>query len=164
MSAGISVEAMQEAIREYKGAPHRLELVREISGVCWYNDSIATAPERTIAAIQSFSEPIVLMLGGKDKNLPWEDLIDLVNHRVDHLVVFGQLSDKIMAYYRGNTTFRVPQTIDQCKTLEQAVKVAADRSQPGDVVLLAPGGTSFDEFKDFEERGEKFREWVWNLS
>ncbi len=163
-SAGFSIEAMKEAICEFKGAPHRLELVRSLNGVSWYNDSIATAPERTIAAIQSFTEPIVLLVGGKDKDLPWDNLIALINQRVDHLIVFGHLAEKIMGFYQGKRNCAFPQTIDQCERLEQAVNIAAERSQPGDIVLLAPGGTSFDEFKDFEERGAKYREWVCKLT
>ena len=95
-AAGLNLDAMLEAIDNFHGVPHRLELVRELHGVKWYNDSIATAPERTMAAIRSFDEPIVLMLGGKDKDLPWEDLAELVRERVDHVVVFGQAAEKIL--------------------------------------------------------------------
>jgi len=163
-SAGFSIDAIREAVCEFKGAPHRLELVRSLNGISWYNDSIATAPERTIAAIQSFTEPIVLLVGGKDKDLPWDNLIALINQRVDHLIVFGNLADKIMSFYKGKRNCASPQTIDQCDRLEQAVNIAVERAQPGDIVLLAPGGTSFDEFKDFEERGTKYREWVCKLT
>ena len=76
---------------------HRLEFVREWNGAQWYNDSIATAPERTMAAIHSFTEPIVLLLGGRDKNLPWEDLAALVRQRVQHVVLFGEAAEKISA-------------------------------------------------------------------
>ena len=96
-AAGLTLDAMLEAIDNFHGVPHRLELVRELHGVKWYNDSIATAPERTMAAIRSFDEPIVLMLGGKDKDLPWEDLAELVRERVDHVVVFGQAAEKILS-------------------------------------------------------------------
>ncbi len=79
------------------GVEHRLEFVRELHGVRWYNDSIATAPERVIAAIHSFEEPLILILGGRDKNLSWTELATLVSQRVKHLIVFGEAVDKIIA-------------------------------------------------------------------
>jgi UDP-N-acetylmuramoylalanine--D-glutamate ligase len=142
---------------------HRLELVRSQEGVSWYNDSIATAPERAMAAIRSFEEPIVLLLGGRDKNLPWEDLAKLVHERVDHVVIFGEAADKIDRALQAEKAPR-PFSLKRVDTLRQAVLEADRVAEPGDVVLLSPGGTSFDEFKDFEERGEKYRLWVQELS
>jgi UDP-N-acetylmuramoylalanine--D-glutamate ligase len=164
LAAGLPVQAVQEGVRGFSGVPHRLELVREFNGARWYNDSIATAPERTMAAIKAFDEPLVLLLGGKDKNLPWEDLASLVHDRVDHVVVFGHASEKILAALGPQTANRRPYSLVQCQHLQQAVQAAADVAETGDVVLLSPGGTSFDEFKDFEERGESFRTWVNKLS
>jgi UDP-N-acetylmuramoylalanine--D-glutamate ligase len=143
---------------------HRLEFVRTWHGAAWYNDSIATAPERTIAAIRSFSEPIVLLLGGRDKDLPWEELAALVHERVDHVVLFGEAAEKIAAALGRQAKGRRPYTLQRCPGLEKAVQAAAGVAAEGDVVLLAPGGTSYDEFKDFEERGEAFRKWVSVLS
>jgi UDP-N-acetylmuramoylalanine--D-glutamate ligase len=164
-AAGLSLDAMLEAIEGFHGVPHRLELVRELRGVKWYNDSIATAPERTIAAIRSFEEPIVLMLGGKDKNLPWEELAGLVRERVDHVVVFGQAAEKILgALADSKSGAQRPYSIHHCDGLQEATRQAADVAEPGDVVLLSPGGTSFDQFNDFAERGEWFRKWVQELS
>ena len=94
-AAGFPLDAMLEAVEEFRGVPHRLELVRELRGVRWYNDSIATAPERSMAAIRAFDEPIVLLLGGRDKDLPWEELMQLVSERVDHVVLFGEAAEKI---------------------------------------------------------------------
>jgi UDP-N-acetylmuramoylalanine--D-glutamate ligase len=163
-AAGFPLDAMLEAVEEFRGVPHRLEFVRELRGARWYNDSIATAPERSIAAIRAFEEPLVLLLGGRDKNLPWEDLIHLAANRVDHLVIFGEAAEKIQKTMirlgLGKTRF----TVSHAKGLHEAILLAADVAEPGDVVLLAPGGTSFDEFKDFEERGERFRAWVQELS
>ena len=156
LAAGWTLDSMLEAAEEFRGVPHRLELVRELRGVRWYNDSIATAPERTMAAIRSFEEPIVLLLGGRDKDLAWDDLAELVRIRVKHVVLFGEAADKIaQALAQGGVT-----TVSRCETLEQAVSRAAEVAQSGDVVLLSPGGTSFDAFKDFAERGERFKEWV----
>lgn len=163
-AAGLSLDAMLEAIDSFHGVPHRLELVRELHGVKWYNDSIATAPERTMAAIRSFDEPIVLMLGGKDKDLPWEDLAVLVREQVDHVVVFGQAAEKILgALADPNSGEKRPYSIQRSDGLQEAVRQAAELAEPGDVVLLSPGGTSFDQFNDFAERGEWFRKWVQEL-
>jgi UDP-N-acetylmuramoylalanine--D-glutamate ligase len=163
-AAGFPLDAMLEAVEEFQGVEHRLEFVRELRGVRWYNNTIATAPERTIAAIRSFDEPIVLLLGGRDKDLPWEDLIQLANERVDHIVLFGEAAEKIGKTIEqlGSSPKRF--TVARAGGLQEAVHLAAEVAQTGDVVLLSPGGTSFDEFKDFAERGERFRTWVRELS
>jgi UDP-N-acetylmuramoylalanine--D-glutamate ligase len=164
-AAGLSLDAMLEAVDNFYGVPHRLELVRELHGAKWYNDSIATAPERTMAAIRSFDEPIVLMLGGKDKDLPWEDLAELVRERVDHVVVFGQAAEKILGTLGGSGIRKKrPYSIQRSENLQEAIRQAAEVAESGDVVLLSPGGTSFDQFNDFAERGEWFRKWVQELS
>lgn len=163
-AAGFSVEAMQAGIAGFSGVAHRLEFVRALKGAAWYNDSIATAPERTMAAIHSFGEPLVLLLGGRDKNLPWEDLAALIAQRVDHVIIFGEAAEKIMAAIGGGSNGQKRYSVKRCKGLHEAVLAAAEVVAPGDVVLLSPGGTSYDEFKDFEERGEYFRQWVSKLS
>jgi UDP-N-acetylmuramoylalanine--D-glutamate ligase len=132
--------------------------------VRWYNDSIATAPERTIADIRAFDEPIVLLLGGRDKNLPWEELLQLVSERVDHVVLFGEAAEKIQKTVSSLGLRENRFTVTRADGLQDAVLKAAEVAESGDVVLLSPGGTSFDEFKDFEERGERFRKWVQELS
>jgi UDP-N-acetylmuramoylalanine--D-glutamate ligase len=162
-ASGFPLDAMLAAVEDFRGVPHRLELVRELRGVRWYNDSTATAPERSMAAIHAFEEPIVLLLGGRDKNLPWEELMQLVSQRVEHVVLFGEAAEKIQKTaerlgLRGNHV-----SIARANHLHEAVLQAAELAKPGDVVLLSPGGTSFDEFKDFAERGERFREWVQEL-
>lgn len=162
-AAGFKLDDMLEAVEEFRGVPHRLELVRELHGVRWYNDSIATAPERAAAAVHAFTEPIVLMLGGRDKNLPWGELAKLIHERVDHVVVFGEagkMIQKTVTGYSGVGSVDVR----HAQTLKEAVMLAAEVASAGDVVLLSPGGTSFDEFKDFAERGEAFRKWVLELS
>ncbi len=163
-AAGLPVEAIRAGIQDFHGVAHRLELVREWNGARWYNDSIATAPERSLAAIRAFDEPIVLLLGGRDKNLPWEELAALLHERVDHLVLFGEAADKINAALGMTVPGGRPFTLARCAGLEEAVQAAAGVAAAGDVVLLSPGGTSFDEFRDFEERGEVFRKWVSELS
>jgi UDP-N-acetylmuramoylalanine--D-glutamate ligase len=159
-AAGFPLDSMLEVVDGFCGVPHRLELVRELRGVRWYNDSIATAPERSMAAIRAFDEPIVLLLGGRDKDLPWEDLMRLVGERVDHVVLFGEAAEKIQKTAEGLGLGVNSSTITRTDGLHEAVTRAAEVAESGDVVLLSPGGTSFDEFKDFAERGERFREWV----
>jgi UDP-N-acetylmuramoylalanine--D-glutamate ligase len=139
-------------------------LVRELHGVRWYNDSMASAPERSIAAIRAFDEPIVLLLGGRDKDLPWEDLMQLASVRVDHIVLFGEAAEKIQKTVHSLGLGSKRFTVTRVNHLHEAVVKAAELAEAGDVVLLSPGGTSFDEFKDFAERGERFRAWVQELS
>ncbi len=165
-AAGIPLAALPEAVQGFRGVPHRLEFVRSWGGADWYNDSIATAPERAMAAMRSFDEPLVLLAGGRDKDLPWEDFAALVRQRVDHLIVFGEAAGKILAALEiapSPLGQAERLTIQRCNGLREAVQAAARVIQPGDVVLLAPGGTSFDEFQDFEERGECFVQWVKEL-
>jgi UDP-N-acetylmuramoylalanine--D-glutamate ligase len=163
-AAGFVPDAMIQAVRDFRGVPHRLEFVRELRGVRWYNDSIATAPERSMAAIRAFDEPIVLLLGGRDKDLPWEELMKLASNRVDHVVLFGEAAEKIEKTANSLGCRDKRFTVTRADHLHDAVLKAAEVAKPGDVVLLSPGGTSFDEFKDFAERGEYFRTWVQELS
>ncbi|HXD10492.1 MAG TPA: UDP-N-acetylmuramoyl-L-alanine--D-glutamate ligase, partial [Anaerolineales bacterium] len=163
-AAGFPLDAMLAAVEDFRGVPHRLELVRELNGVRWYNNSIASAPERTIAVIHAFDEPIVLMLGGRDKKLPWEGLLLLANERVDHVVLFGEAAEKIQKTVDSLGLGKMRFTLSRVNGLHEAVIKAAEVAEAGDVVLLSPGGTSFDEFKDFEERGERFKSWVQELS
>ncbi|HEX9388784.1 MAG TPA: UDP-N-acetylmuramoyl-L-alanine--D-glutamate ligase [Anaerolineales bacterium] len=162
-ASGFPLDAMLEAVEDFRGVPHRLELVRELRGVRWYNDSIATTPERSMAAIRAFKEPIVLLLGGRDKNLPWEELMQLVSERVDHVVLFGEAAEKIQKTADSLGLREDRFSVTRVEGLHEAVLRAAELAETGDVVLLSPGGTSFDEFKDFAERGERFRAWVLEL-
>jgi UDP-N-acetylmuramoylalanine--D-glutamate ligase len=163
---GVSVEAMHHVCTTFTGVSHRLEWVGDVDGVHYYNDSIATTPERTVAALRSFAEPIVLLLGGRDKHLPWEQAAQMVLTRTRHVVLFGEASGLIAGALTAASTRdkgvqdgrRPP--IHRCVTLDDAVAVAACVASPGDVVLLSPGCTSFDSFTDFAERGERFRQLV----
>ncbi len=162
-AAGFNTADMENGIKGFAGVDHRLEYVGNVNGATWYNDSIATAPERTMAAIRSFTEPLVLLIGGRDKKLPWEDLAELIKNRVDHVIVFGELAPKVLSVLSKVQNGVSGFTIDHAAGLSEAVKMAFERSEPDDVVLLSPGGTSYDEFEDFEERGECFRTLVKNL-
>jgi UDP-N-acetylmuramoylalanine--D-glutamate ligase len=164
-AAGLPISAMQAGVEGFTGIPHRLEFVRSWRGADWYNDSIATAPERSMAAIRSFVEPLVLLAGGRDKDLPWDEFAHLVRQRVDHLILFGEARAVINQALSSTNGLAGKQalTIHECRGLREAVRVACEVVEPGDVVLLSPGGTSFDEFYDFEERGEAFKRWVREL-
>jgi len=158
-SVGIPAEAMRQAIRTFRGVEHRQELVRTLNGVRYVNDSIATAPERVLAALASFNEPLILLAGGRDKEMQWDEWTRQVTQRVKHVVLFGDLAEMLekrlaAAGYRQMT---------RVEGLETAVSTAAALAQPGDMVLLSPGGTSFDAFDDFAQRGERFRALVENL-
>jgi len=163
-AVGLPAEAMRAAVEGFTGVAHRLEFVRRWGGADWYNDSIATAPERAMAAIRSFDEPLVLLAGGRDKKLPWADFADLVHRRVDHLILFGEAVELIRQAVGESGTGERPYTITRCPCLKDAVQAANALVEPGDVVLLSPGGTSYDEFRDFEARGEAYRTWVRELT
>jgi UDP-N-acetylmuramoylalanine--D-glutamate ligase len=161
-AAAVSVEALAAGIAEFRALPHRLEPVGEIGGASYFNDSIATSPERSIAALLAFSEPIVLLAGGRDKHLPMEDWANLIRQRVHHLVVFGEAAQLIA---RAVREAGLPAgAIIQVQSLDEAVAAATEVARPGDVVLLSPGCTSYDAFFDFEARGELFRQLVGSKS
>ncbi|GAC1430916.1 MAG: UDP-N-acetylmuramoyl-L-alanine--D-glutamate ligase [Chloroflexota bacterium] len=171
---GIAVAAIVEVLRSFRGVPHRLELVRESGGVRWYNDSIATAPERTLAALDVFAgTPVVLLAGGRDKHLPWEELAARMVRDCRAVLVFGEAAGLIRSHVLAAWQAAIaagqahrlsgPDAVEDCGTLDEAVERAARRARAGDVVLLSPGGTSYDMFKDFEERGARFRQLVEGL-
>jgi UDP-N-acetylmuramoylalanine--D-glutamate ligase len=165
--ADLPVEALRLVATTFRGVEHRLELVREHDCVRWYNDSIATSPERTVAALQSFDSPIVLLGGGRDKHLAWDDMAALTWRKVRHLILFGEAAGLIETAMRNSKEAALdspyPTHIHQVGTLAKAVELAAGLAQPGDVVLLSPGGTSFDAYRDFTARGEHFRDLVRGL-
>lgn len=150
-SAGVALEAIAEGIRLFDGVPHRLEIVRRVNDVQYVNDSIATAPERALAALAAFDEPVILLAGGRDKDMAWGQWARQVSRRVKHVVLFGELAP-LLAHHLADSA---PST--QVDTLAEAVQVAHGKASAGDVVLLSPGGTSFDGYTDFVERGEHFR-------
>ena len=153
--AGFPLEAMARAVRSFTGVAHRLEIVGRAGGATWVNDSIATSPERAIAGLRSFSEPVVLLMGGRDKNLDLDGLRELSRSRCRAVVCFGESGPLFFSAMK--------EAVTDCllvSTLDEAVSAAADRAQAGDVVLLSPAGTSFDAYPNFEARGEAFRQLV----
>lgn len=160
-AAGVPPEAMQATIRDFRGVAHRLENVRTVDGVLYVNDSIATAPERVVAALHSYDEPLVLLAGGRDKKLDWEPMIALALQKARHIVAFGEAGEIVENTVRKFAPDAPPLT--RVATLEAAVAAAREVAQPGDVVLLSPGGTSYDAYVDFVERGLHFRQLVQSL-
>lgn len=160
-AAGVRPDVMADTIRDFQGVAHRLEMVRVVSDVTYVNDSIATAPERVLAALRSYEEPLVLLLGGKDKNLPWEEMLTLALHKSRHIITFGHVGDQIVEKIRALSGS--DKSVTRVDTLDEAVRRAAEMAQPGDVVLLSPGGTSYDAYVDFAARGEHFRRLVMQL-
>jgi UDP-N-acetylmuramoylalanine--D-glutamate ligase len=164
-AAGAQVEAMTSAVTSFSGVEHRLELVEEIEGVRYYNDSIATSPDRAMAALNSFVEPIILLAGGREKHLPLEGLAKLILRRVKSLVLFGEaaplLEQAVIKAQREESGHEVP--IYLSSNLIEAVQIAFRISQTGDIVLLSPACTSFDMYRDFAERGDHFKALVRGL-
>jgi UDP-N-acetylmuramoylalanine--D-glutamate ligase len=156
-SAGLDTRVIAKAVREFTPVPHRIELVDSIDGVSYYNDSIATTPERTIAALRSFEEAVVLLVGGRHKNLPLDDLAREAS-RCRAAVCFGEAGLLLAEALRNATT------VEQVATLAEAVAAAKALAKPGDVVLLAPACTSYDAYDNFEQRGEDFRRIVGSLA
>ena len=160
----VEPEVQAKAIQNFKGVAHRLEFVREIDGVKWYNDSIGTSPTRTIAGLNSFDEKIVLIAGGYDKHLDYEPIAEPILKKVKTLILIGQTSTKIFnAVKQKEEEQNVKIDIYKANTLEDAVQKAKEYAKPNQVILFSPASASFDMFKNFEERGNKFKELVKNL-
>jgi UDP-N-acetylmuramoylalanine--D-glutamate ligase len=164
-AAGAEIPAMSEVARAFHGVAHRLEVISDTGNVTWINDSIATSPERTIAAIRSFDptkQSIILLAGGKDKNLPWDTFASEAVGRINFLIGFGQSGPMIVRTVQERARF-LQQKAPNCavvQRLDEAVELAARVAGSNSVILLSPGGTSFDAYQDFEERGEHFRQLV----
>jgi UDP-N-acetylmuramoylalanine--D-glutamate ligase len=158
--AGLQNESILAGIRGFKGVSHRLEIMVKHKGVTWINDSIATAPERTMAAINAFDGPLVLMLGGRDKKLPWNDLAALIHKRVCNVVLFGEAASLIERSLKESPEGSILEAVYKETNLENAVATAYKIVRSGETVLFSPGGTSYDEFKDFSERGERLKQWL----
>ena len=157
----VSVDSQIKAITNFTGVNHRLEFVKEINGAKWYNDSIASSPTRTIAGLNSFDENIVLITGGYDKHLDYTPIAEPIINKVSKLILLGQTSDKIYnAVIESLQVHEKELDIFKVETLEEAINKAKEVSKKGDVVLFSPASASFDMFKNFEERGNKFKQIV----
>ena len=156
MHMGVPVECIRKAIAEFKAVEHRIEFVREVHGVRYYNDSKGTNPDAAIKAVQAMVTPTVVIGGGYDKQSSYEEWIDSFGDTVKCLVLLGATADKIEATARraGFTN------IIRVASLEEAVKVSAAQAQSGEAVLLSPACASWDMFKSYEQRGTLFKEYV----
>ena len=154
-----------DAIKKFKPVEHRIELVKEINKVKWYNDSASSSPSRTLSGINAFKENIILIAGGYDKNLDYSPLAKPIIEKVKSLILIGQTSGKIFDAVK-NELEKENKTIDihMCNTLDEAVTLANKTAKPGDVVLFSPASASFDMFKNFADRGNTFKNLVRKLS
>lgn len=162
---GAKVEAIRRAVTTFTGVPHRLELVRERQGVRYYNDSIATTPARAMAGLNAFETPVVLIAGGYDKKLPFDEFGKAVVKRAKAVVLLGVTADQIQQAieHGAQGLYRKAPPVVRVASLDEAVKEAARLAEPGDVVLLSPACASYDLFLNFEERGQRFRDLVRGL-
>lgn len=162
----VKKESIVKVLTTFKGVEHREEFVRELNGVKWYNDSIGSSPTRTIAGLASFKTKVVLIAGGYDKHLDYTDMGKYILDHVKVLILMGQTKEKIKEATLSELKKRecsVNLPIIECNTLEEAIISASENSKSGDIVFFSPASASFDMFKNFVERGKKFKEIVNNL-
>ena len=149
-------ETIRTFARSFGGVEHRIELCRERRGVRWYNDSIASSPSRTMAGLRSFPEKVILIAGGKDKGVSYGPLGPVINDHVKCLILCGATAGAIRRAAEEAENFRGLEILE-AEDYPAAVALADSRAKAGDVVLLSPASTSFDRFKNFEERGRTFK-------
>ncbi len=160
----VPIDEAIKTIKEFKGVEHRIELVRKINEVKWYNDSASSSPTRTLSGLNAFDEEIILIAGGYDKNLDYTPLAKPIINKVKALILIGQTSDKIFKAVKKELDMQNKNLdIYQCDTLEQVVELAKGIAKPGQIVLFSPASASFDMFKNFADRGSKFKNLVNNL-
>lgn len=159
-SIGIKAEMIASAIREFKGVEHRLEFVTEKKGVKYYNDSIATNPDATIAALNAMTGPTILIAGGYDKNLPFDKLAPVIKQKTRSVILLGATAGKIESLLKkqGETA-----EITRVSSLNEAVQTGQQQSRQGDTVLFSPACASYDMFRNFAERGQLFKKAVQEL-
>jgi UDP-N-acetylmuramoylalanine--D-glutamate ligase len=164
---GVSAAAIGRAVEEFQGVPHRLEFVAHANDVDYYNDSIATTPQRTLAALRSFGQPLVLLLGGREKHLPLDDMAREACRRCRAVIFFGEAGPLLEQAVQRAAAARPPDDRPQLvrvASLAEAVDTSQVLARPGDAVLLSPACTSFDAYDNFEERGAHFRRLVLALA
>ena len=144
---GVDTDTIKEVIQEFKGVEHRIEFVRELNGVKYYNDSKGTNVDSTVVALKSFEKPVILLAGGHDKHTGFKEIIPYLN-KVKHMFVFGETKKEIKSIYKDAI---------ECEDMKEALFKASQISNSGDIVLLSPMCSSYDQFKNFEERGEIFK-------
>lgn len=159
----VSIDTIVKVANTFGGVEHRIEFVRELDGVRWYNDSIATSPTRTIAGLNSFDKKLIVIAGGYDKNIPYEPLAPVINERVKVLILMGDTAQKIKNAVLNCANYNVDIKIHEVSDMEQAVEKAKEIAVSGDVVTLSPASASFDKYPNFEVRGNHFKDIVKSL-
>lgn len=160
-SSLVDMDIAVDAIKEFKPVEHRIEFIRELDGVKWYNDSASSSPSRTLSGINAFKEDIILIAGGYDKNLDYTPLAKPIIKKVKSLILIGQTSGKIFDVVKLELERENKELdIHMCETLEETVNIAKKVVKPGQVVLFSPASASFDMFKNFADRGNQFKELV----
>lgn len=161
---GIPEDAIADGLRNFKGLPHRIEFVRTVHGVEYYNDSFSSAPSATIAAIKSFTKNEIIVLGGIDKGADFHDLIETIriHPNIKEVLLIGEIRHKLHLLLKeaGVTT---KTTVFDGRTMPEIVEYLSHTAEPNDLVLLSPGCASFDMFRDFYDRGDQFRAEVQSL-
>lgn len=161
----VGIEAMRHVAKTFPGVEHRTEFVRELDEVKWYNDSIATSPTRVIAALNAFPQKIIMIGGGYDKKVPFDDMANLICTKVKNLILMGMTAQKIQEAVMADPLYdstNLP--IQRVDNMEEAVTAAQRVAKPGDIIALLPAGASFDLYPMFEVRGQHFKSLVNALS
>ena len=154
----VPAASIKAVATNFMGVEHRIEFVRSVNGVKYYNDSIASSPTRTIAGLNSFSQKIILIAGGYDKKVPFEPLAPEILKNVKLLILMGQTADAIEKTVRAAKGFEKSGIIiERAQNMQQAVEIAAAGAVSGDIVSLSPACASFDAYENFEKRGEHFK-------
>lgn len=158
---GADKKKLREAVSSFQGLEHRMQFVAEIDGVRWYNDSKATTPVSTMAALNGIEEPKILIAGGYDKQIGFEELGRCIANRCKAVVLIGQTADKILDAVKAEGPSKT--VVQKAASMEEAVFLCSKMAQKGDVVLMSPACASYDMFKNYQERGNDFRQAVLNL-
>ncbi len=157
----VGAEEIRKVAKEFMGVEHRIEFVRELDGVRYYNDSIATSPTRTIAGLKSFENNVILLAGGYDKHIPFEPMVPYIIDKVKLLILTGPTADKIESAVKKDARYMgYNPSIIRANDLTEAVEIAHKNAVSGDIVTLSPACASFDVFPNFAVRGDKFKELV----
>ncbi len=164
LAVGVSLSAIQRGLEEYVPLPHRLEFVAESRGRRFFNDSLATTPESTIVALEAFTDPVVLLAGGYDKQVDLQPMAEAIARRAKGVALMGQTADHLEELIEESASLQSPiPPMQRCRSLQQAFKWAVEHSAKGDIVLLSPGCASYDWFRNFADRGAQFsqlaRDW-----
>ena len=159
----VGVDSIKKVAKDFTGVEHRIEFVREVNGVKYYNDSIASSPTRTIAGLKAFDKKVHLIAGGYDKHIPFEPMVPYVIDKVARLYLCGDTAEKIETAVKSDKNYKGTPEIIRVKDIAEAVNAAYKDTKPGDIVTLSPACASFDAFPNFMARGNYFKELVMKL-